>query len=254
MSAIKSAVDHFRTAYRIPVSALLPYDSLIVPFAYWFFIKRHEPSGDYHLRMRQFFWRSALSYRYSSAVESKLAADKRAIDDMIAGGAGTWDIPVNIGGTEGLIGTNFATGNSLCKGILCLLAFEQPRNFHNDGTVLLDNSYLKIASSKNFHHFFPKDHLRTNGVGDANSVVNITLIGADLNKRQINAKPPNVYIPKFEASNHAMASTLATHLIDRQGMGIDEDDYGTFLEARAAKLWAKIDERIHPKLSSSAAP
>ncbi|MAO01036.1 DUF262 domain-containing protein [uncultured Sulfitobacter sp.] len=254
VSAIKSAVDHFRTAYRIPVSALLPYDSLIVPFAYWFFIKRHEPSGDYHLRMRQFFWRSALSYRYSSAVESKLAADKRAIDDMIAGGAGTWDIPVNIGGTEGLIGTNFATGNSLCKGILCLLAFEQPRNFHNDGTVLLDNSYLKIASSKNFHHFFPKDHLRTNGVGDANSVVNITLIGADLNKRQINAKPPNVYIPKFEASNHAMASTLATHLIDRQGMGIDEDDYGTFLEARAAKLWAKIDERIHPKLSSSAAP
>ena len=129
VSAIKSAVDHFRTAYRIPVSALLPYDSLIVPFAYWFFIKRHEPSGDYHLRMRQFFWRSALSYRYSSAVESKLAADKRAIDDMIAGGAGTWDIPVNIGGTEGLIGTNFATGNSLCKGILCLLAFEQPRNF-----------------------------------------------------------------------------------------------------------------------------
>jgi hypothetical protein len=37
-------------------------------------------------------------------------------------------------------------------------------------------------------------------------------------------------------------------------MGIDEDDYETFLEARATKLWAKIDERIHPKLSSSAAP
>ncbi|MFC4671446.1 hypothetical protein ACFO5X_23030 [Seohaeicola nanhaiensis] len=235
------------------MSALLPYDSLIVPFAYWFYIKRHEPSGDDHLRMRQFFWRSALSFRYSSAVESKLAADKRAIDDIIAGGSGTWDIPVNIDGTEGLIGTNFATGNSLCKAILCLLAFEQPRNFHNDGTVLLDNSYLKIASSKNFHHFFPKDHLRTNGVGDANSVVNITLIGADLNKRQINAKPPKVYIPKFQATNHVMDATLATHLIDRQGMGIDEDDYRTFLEARAAKLWTKINERIHPTLSSATA-
>lgn len=34
VSAIKSAVDHFRTAYRNPVSALLPNDSLIVPFAY----------------------------------------------------------------------------------------------------------------------------------------------------------------------------------------------------------------------------
>ncbi|MBP7002830.1 DUF262 domain-containing protein [Amaricoccus sp.] len=254
VSAIKSAVDHFRTAYRIPVSALLPYDSLIVPFAYWFFVKRHEPAGDDHLRMRQFFWRSALGYRYSAATESKLAADKRAIDDIIAGGPGTWDIPVSVTGPEGLIRTNFATGNWLCKGILCLLAFEQPRNFHNDGTVLLDNSYLKIASSKNFHHFFPKDHLRTNGVGDENSVVNITLIGADLNKRQINARPPKVYIRKFEASNKAMPSSLATHLIDRQGMGIDEDDYATFLRARAAKLWARIDERIHPALSSPAVP
>lgn len=246
VGAIKSAVDHFRTAYRIPVSALLPYDSLIVPFAYWFFIKRYEPAGDDHLRMRKFFWRSSLGYRYSSAVESKLAADKRAIDDIISGGEGTWDIPVNISGAEGLIATNFATGNSLCKAILCLLAFEQPRNFHNDGTVLLDNSYLKIASSKNFHHFFPKDHLRNKGVGNENSVVNITLIGADLNKRQINAKPPKVYIPKFEVSNRTMRDCLATHLIDRHGMGIDDDDYGAFLSARAAKLWAKIAERVHP--------
>jgi hypothetical protein len=254
VSAIKSAVDHFRTAYRIPVSGLLPYDSLIVPFAYWFFIKHYEPAGDDHLRMRQFFWRSALGYRYSSGVDSKLAADKRTIDIIISGGQVGWDIPVSITGPEGLIATNFATGNSLCKGILCLLAFEQPRNFHNDGTVLLDNSHLKIASSKNFHHFFPKDHLRSKGIGNENSVVNITLIGADLNKRQINARPPKLYVPTFESSNHGMVSTLATHLINRQGMGIDEDDYETFLNARAENLWAKINERIHPKLSSMVLP
>ncbi len=121
-----------------------------------------------------------------------------------------------------------------------------PRNFNNDGVVLLDNSHLKIASSKNFHHFFPKDHLRTNGVGNENSIVNIALIGADLNKRLINAKPPKTYIPKFEGSNKAMADTLATHLIERQGMGIDEDDYETFLAKRAAKLWTMIEARIHP--------
>ena len=90
--------------------------------------------------------------------------------------------------------------------------------------------------------------MRTSGVGSENSVVNIILIGANLNKRHISAKPPKVYIPKFQASNHTMASALATHLIDRQGIGIDEDDYGTILEARTARLWAKIDEQIHPKL------
>ena len=146
---------------------------------------------------------------------------------------------------EALIGTNFATGNSLCKAILCLLAHAHPRNFNNDGVVLLDNSRLKIASSKSFHHFFPKNHLRTNSVGNENSIVNITLTGADLDKRLINAKPPKTYISKFEGSNKAMEDTLATHLIERQSMGIDEDNYETFLAKRATKLWAMIEARIH---------
>jgi hypothetical protein len=253
VEALKSAVDHLRSTYRIPVSALLPYDSLLVPFAYWFFFKRHEPEGDAHLLMREFFWRAALSYRYSSAVESKLAADKRVIDEIIAGQRPNWNIPVSVNDAEALVATNFATGNSLCKAILCLLAHSHPRNFNNDGVVLLDNSHLKIASSKNFHHFFPKDHLRTNVVGNENSIVNITLIGADLNKRLINAKPPKTYIPKFEASNRAMVETLRTHLIERQGMGIDEDDYETFLAKRSQKLWAMIDARINP-LAPSAPP
>lgn len=246
VEAIKSAVDHMRSIYRIPVSALLPYDSLLVPFAYWFYQKRHEPEGEAHLLMREFFWRAALSYRYSSAVESKLAADKKVIDEIIEGKRPRLSMPIALNDAEALIGTNFATGNSLCKAILCLLTHAHPRNFNNDGVVLLDNSHLKIASSKNFHHFFPKDHLRTNGIGNENSIVNITLIGADLNKRQISAKAPKTYIQKFEGSNKAMADTLATHLIERYGMGIDEDDYETFLLKRAAKLWAMVEARIHP--------
>ena len=52
VSALKSAVDFFRTAYRIPVSSLLPYDALLVPFAYWFFHKKYDPSGDAQLVLR----------------------------------------------------------------------------------------------------------------------------------------------------------------------------------------------------------
>ena len=165
---------------------------------------------------------------------------------------------LSITSPKALIETGFATGNSLCKAILCLLAFEQPRNFHNDGIVPLDNSYLKIASSKNYHHFFPKDHLRKLGIGNENSVVNITLISADLNKRQISARPPMHYIPYFEKNNAQLSDTLRTHLIDRHGMGIDEDDYGSFLAQRADRIWSMITVRIYPNLSfpevSSAVP
>ena len=255
VSAMKSAVDHFRSVYRIKVSSLLPYDALLVPFAYWFFRCKHEPAGDAHLRMREFFWRAALSNRYSSSTESKLAQDKKRVDEIIENKHVPWldleDTALRIDSAESLVKTSFATGNSLCKAILCLLAHEQPRNFHNDGQVLLDNSHLKIASSKNYHHFFPKAHLRDRGIGNENSMVNITLIGADLNKRQINARPPKEYIQKFEKANPTMAKTLLTHLVDRQGMGIDNGDYELFLKKRSLKIWDMISDRIYPVHSTA---
>ena len=51
----------------------------------------------------------------------------------------------------------------------------------------LDNSWLKVASSKNYHHFFPRAYL-TNSAGfteeQANSILNITLVDEYLNKRR----------------------------------------------------------------------
>jgi hypothetical protein len=249
--AIKSAVDYFRTCYNIPVSALLPYDVMIVPFAYWFCLKKHAPAGKSEGRMEELFWRAALSARYSSSSESKLAADIKNVDTIIAGrrmpSSDRNDEFLYIDSAGALIDTNFSTGNALCKAVLCILAYNEPKNFDNHGKVLLDNSYLKIASSKNFHHFFPKAHLADQGMENANSIVNITLIGADLNKRKINARSPEVYIADFESTNLKMKKTLKTHFIDRQGMGIDEDNYDEFLQRRSIKIWEQIEARINPK-------
>ncbi|ESQ86716.1 hypothetical protein ABAC460_22580 [Asticcacaulis sp. AC460] len=251
VESIKSAVDYFRTTFNIPVSALLPYDVMIVPFAYWFYKKKHAPTNRAKVRMQELFWRSALSMRYSSGSESKLAADIKNVENIIDGKkSSSTDLSddfLYIDNAESLINTNFSTGNALCKAILCLLAYQEPRNFDDNGKVLLDNSYLKIASSKNFHHFFPKAHLAKQGIDNANSIVNITLIGADLNKRKISARPPKDYISEFEVANQNIKKSLATHFIDRDKMGIDEDDYNKFLKSRAKKLWAQIEERIYPE-------
>lgn len=37
VEAVKNAVDYFRSSYRIPVSQLLPYNALLVPFSYFFY-------------------------------------------------------------------------------------------------------------------------------------------------------------------------------------------------------------------------
>ena len=43
VDAIERAVDYFRGFYRIPVSQLLPYNALIVPFAYYFYNHKDKP-------------------------------------------------------------------------------------------------------------------------------------------------------------------------------------------------------------------
>jgi uncharacterized protein with ParB-like and HNH nuclease domain len=40
ISALKDSIDYFRSVYRIPVSALLPYDALLVPFSYFFYLHK----------------------------------------------------------------------------------------------------------------------------------------------------------------------------------------------------------------------
>ena len=43
--AVESACDYFRSYFRIPVSKLLPYGALIVPFGYYFAKTDREPRG-----------------------------------------------------------------------------------------------------------------------------------------------------------------------------------------------------------------
>ena len=37
IDAVKESIDYFKSVYRIPLSSLLPYDSLLVPYAYFFY-------------------------------------------------------------------------------------------------------------------------------------------------------------------------------------------------------------------------
>jgi hypothetical protein len=113
---------------------------------------------------------------------------------------------------------------------------------------LLDNSWLKMANSKNYHHFFPKSYLKKQGVGNENSIVNITLVGADLNKHKIRAKAPSVYIQEFLDENESLPTSIHSHLIeDIDSYGIHSDDYKVFLEKRSKSIYDALRKRIELK-------
>lgn len=245
ISALKDSIDYFRTTYGIPVSRLLPYDSLLVPFAYFFYYKKDKPSAEQRKYLEEFFWRMSLSFRYSSSTESKLAQDIKRIDEILQGNRPDYsDIKVYLNSPQDLIDTNFSAGNSYCKAVLCLLAYQNPKDFQDNGKVILDNSWLKVASSKNYHHFFPKAYLKKKSWPNDNSIVNITFVSSNLNKRKIGAKPPSTYISDFSDENAYISDALESHLISPNNYGIESDDYGVFLQARAKRIYNELKARI----------
>lgn len=249
ISALKESVDYFRSVYRIPVSAILPYDSLLVPFAYFFYFQKEKPKGEQIKFLEEFFWRMSLSFRYSSSTESKLAQDIKRINEILKGNRPNYeDVKVYLSSPKDLIETGFSAGSSYCKAILCLLAYHEPKDFQDNGKVILDNSWLKVANSKNYHHFFPKAYLRKNNIGNENSLVNITLVSADLNKRKIKAKAPSIYIQDFLDENDELPTSIKSHLIgDLNNFGIMSDDYLVFLEKRANEIFNELKKRIELK-------
>lgn len=245
ISALKDSIEYFRTTYRIPVSQLLPYDSLLVPFSYFFYFKKDIPQGEQRKYLEEFFWRMSLSFRYSSSSESRLAQDIKRIDFVLDNERPDYsDIKVDLDSPQTLIDTNFSAGNSYCKAILCLLAYKEPKNFQDNGRVILDNSWLKVANSKNYHHFFPKSYLKNKTPLNSNSLLNITFVSDRLNKRKIGAKSPSNYIGEFQDENADINKALHSHFIDLNGFGIESDDYGTFLQSRAKRIYSELKSRI----------
>ena len=246
-TAIEGAVEYFRNCYRIPVSQLLPYNALIVPFAYFFFHHPDKPTGDKQKFLEDFFWRCALSGRYSSSVESKLAQDVKRIDQILAGELPSYDWAVDT--SDEFIKNNgwFSASRSYIKAILCIYAYLQPKSFSDNSIVNISNYWLKQANSKNYHHFFPKAYLRNKGCVEfrINHILNITIVDDFLNKREIKAKAPSKYMAVFRDRNPYLADTMKTHLIeDLTVFGIWNDDYDKFFDARAKAVSKELGKRI----------
>ena len=125
------------------------------------------------------------------------------------------------------------------------MAYAEPKSLNNNAKVRLDNSYLSIATSKNYHHFFPKAYLKRKKQDEfANALANITLVDDYLNKREIKDKAPKEYIKKFQKENTNLVNTLKTHFIELENFGIFDDSYDLFLQKRTEKLANEILKRI----------
>jgi hypothetical protein len=247
VDSIERTVEYFKGFYRIPVSQLLPYNALIVPFSYFFYHHNDKPTGNKQKYLQDFFWRCSLSGRYSSSVESKLAQDIKRIDKILNDELPTYDWSIDT--SFDFVSDNgwFSAGRSYIKAILCIYAYHQPKSFIDNSLVNISNYWLKQANSKNYHHFFPKAFLKKKGKDDfyINHIFNITIVDDFLNKRKIRAKSPSKYMKEFSDINHDLNDAMESHLIKNlDDYGIWNDDYDKFFQERGRVICQEIEKRI----------
>jgi hypothetical protein len=249
VDAIKSSVDYFRNYYRIPVSYLIPYPNLIVPFSYYFYKKKDKPIGDTQKYLEDFFWRVALGGRYSQSVESRLAQDIKKIDKIIKGNLPKYEWAVDTS-TKYLENNGwFSLSRAYIKALLCILAHQEPKSFIDNSVVRISNDWLKQANSKNYHHFFPKAYLKKKGEDEyyINHIANITIVDDFLNKREIRAQAPLKYMERFKRKNPQFSTCMKTHLINVDTFGIFEDNYDKFFSKRCKAFSRELQKRIIPQ-------
>jgi hypothetical protein len=250
-SSLFMAVDFVRSELQVPVSQLLPYPALLVPLTYFFRkTKNRKPNQEQTLLLEQFFYWVGVTQRYSAGSEAKIAEDLSRVGKIASGKRSKYrpaDLTID---PESIALVEFSAGNAFCKAVLCLLASNQPKSFDTNGTVLLDNSNLKIASSRNYHHFFPKKWLSEMEPDvEPNLLANITLLDGYSNKHRIGKDAPSKYISRFRKTNRHMGKTLEAHLIlDAVEFGIPSDDYGVFIRARSAAIADALEGKLRPQI------
>lgn len=262
IDAVERAIDYFKDTYRIPVSNLLPYNALLVPFAYFFYHHKDKPTGNKQRYLEDFFWRCALSARYSSSVEGKLAQDIKRMNLILDNQLPKYEWSIDT--SSDFIEENgwFNAGRSYIKAILCIYAYQIPKSFNDGSIVNIGNYYLKQANSKNYHHFFPRAYLKKQGEEEfyINHILNITIVDDFLNKRKIKAKAPSVYmnhflegIPKESNPKETLQKWMNSHLITNlKDFGVWKDDYDEFFKHRAAVVSKELEKRIILQKNDSA--
>ena len=251
---LRAAIDYIKSSFRIPVSRLLPYSSLVVPIALFFHGTNRKPPNNLQAKLlADFFWRVGWSERYSSASDSKLSQDKRTMNSIIKEKRVRfdWVAPIN---TEYVRDSTFSASQAFSKTILALLASLQPQKYGSGDLVNLRNDWMRRADSMNFHHVFPKSYLKKNGYEDwkANRVLNISLVDDFLNKRVIRARAPSEYMQDFENENENFKETMSTHLIQVHYLDNDEqiwaaiwdDDYERFIDERALAVVELLKSKL----------
>lgn len=232
------ALEFVKNKAKIKNLKYLPFDTLLVPLAYFHYRERN-PSNAQTEQLQTWFWKACLANRFSSAVEGHIEEDCSQLDKILAGEKAEFAYQIDWETFKTrLIAQDYNLRNAFCKTILSLYSYLDPKSL-KDGRDIDVKSAFSGYYKNNLHHFFPRAYLektRDPEREQRDSIVNIAFAPAIVNIEMSDTAPSD-YIAKFREENRDLDTILESHLIDDvEKFGIRDNDFGLFLEKRAEKI------------------
>lgn len=238
-TGLEKTIDYLSSDLHMESIDFLPHSHQIVALVYLF--SKITPDNEQIKIIKQWFWKTSFSRRYSGSTDEKVNEDISFFDQIINRDYSgisrySYDIDKNL-----LVNQKFSKSNSYTRAFLLLLSQKSPKNLVN-GTLVELGIALSVFNRKEYHHIFPQKYLKEKGIPTniINSLCNFTFLPAESNKI-ISSKSPSEYISNIRRD---LSDVLNTNLMPLETNIYSENNYDTFLKERAANIKQFLDSLL----------
>ena len=176
-------------------------------------IETRQNKVECYKKLRIWYWSSVFSNAYSGAVDSQLTADIKEMRDWFSYSERTPKTVDRLRKEFDALDLRQvqSKGSAMYRGVLSLLALEGSRDFDT-------NQALENARSNDKDHIFPKREFGSRKY--INSILNITWMSDETNRKIKRYERPSNYVQKFIAEKYSgersdFLEVLETHFINK---------------------------------------
>jgi hypothetical protein len=251
----RRAVDFLASHIRAPRAAALPYANQFAVLAE-LFRRVPSPTGAQFTAIEQWFWRTTLGGYFGGWNTGQMSSDYAAVGAFANGGD---ELPAAAPLPRGDVWrlTQFRSNSAVSKMLALMLSYEDPLDLLT-GQRIDPRKSLAWSNDKEYHHFFPRDFLKSQGVtpGKANAVANIVMLTSASNIA-ISNKAPNEYLGNLveTVGREEVLARLKRSFVSADALDAAlRNDYDAFLRARSDTLQLRALELVGEGSVGDAAP
>nr|VFK56730.1 MAG: hypothetical protein BECKTUN1418F_GA0071002_109413 [Candidatus Kentron sp. TUN]VFK65657.1 MAG: hypothetical protein BECKTUN1418E_GA0071001_11115 [Candidatus Kentron sp. TUN] len=238
---IKKAIDFLSTDMNCRHIDFLPFTQQLIPLVKFFDLVE-RPTSEQLKIMRQYFWKTSFSNRYSTGqTNAKMDADIENIKSLREGNLKIFDDYQYTVTPLALRSTTFSKSNPITRAFLLLMAQMAPLDLINGQKIDIGKS-LAQYNRKEYHHVFPQAFLKSRGVSNEkiSCVLNFCFLSSGSNKTVSKTSPSDYFFHLIPEKR--FGEILSSNLLPLKKQVYKEDDYDGFVEKRSGEVLSKLDK------------